>query len=152
MTAGADMKQLLGDIIGERFSERFRRIVEEARENGDRLPFAKITSDLKTYYGVEVSPQHLSRFMLGQSSNPTFALVASLADYFSVPVDYFTTEDEGKIAQAHARSQKATHQRVMEQAAEARREMTDALLALDDEAFASVRQFIEAWQQVARRR
>lgn len=82
-------------------AERLDLLFRTVPRRDDSSQFHTSTSvagELKKH-GIDVTPTHIRALRTGRRNNPSFRLLAGLADLFQVPIDYFVDDTVSKEIQ-----------------------------------------------------
>lgn len=80
--------------LAERLDRLFRTVSRP--DNPSKLHSSTSVTKALDEKGISVTPNHIRALRAGTRSNPSFRLLAGLADIFHVPLDYFTDYDTAR--------------------------------------------------------
>lgn len=76
--------------LAERLDTLFRTVPRG--DDPSKLHTSASVARTMQQQGISVTPNHIRALRTGRRSNPSFRLLAGLADLFHVPLDYFTDD------------------------------------------------------------
>jgi transcriptional regulator with XRE-family HTH domain len=83
---------------GGLIAERLNRLWEARQPEGHPYTLREVADAINTQAGhALVSPQYLSVLRRGERTEPSFTILAALARFFGVTVDYFSADEETAV-------------------------------------------------------
>lgn len=76
--------------LAERLDLLFRTVPRD--EGGSEMHTSTSIVEALRHQGISVTPNHIRAMRTGRRSNPSFRLLAGLAEIFRVPLDYFVDD------------------------------------------------------------